>query len=313
MGEILVKGEESKQFLQELFTNNIDRISNGQAQYHLMCNEFGGVIDDVILYKKTDKDFLIAINASNTDKDFAWILKQSQGYDVSIENASKDISQLALQGPRSQQILQKLCEEDLGLLKRFFFTETTLKDGTAVLISRTGYTGEEGFEIYLEWNKGPSLWRALLEAGQEFGIKPCGLGARDTLRLEVKYPLYGQELNEQTQPQQCGLSWAVKLDKPKFIGKEAMVQAQSKPYDQLLVGVEVPNGGIPRQGYKVFCGDQEIGVITSGTQSPSLKKAIALAFVKTEYTALGTEVAILIRDKKIPARICETPFYKRPT
>jgi aminomethyltransferase len=320
MGEVHVSGGQAEAFLNYLVTNNVAKIAIGQAQYTAMCHHSGGIVDDLIIYKRAPENFLVVVNASNTDKDFAHIQKIEKEFrarqgqaDLKITNESSRYTQIAIQGPKAAQILQKLTASDLALIKNYWFTEGKVADITAI-IARTGYTGEDGFEVYVAWEKGPQLWRALLEAGLGEGIKACGLGARDTLRLEMKYPLYGNELGDETNPLETGLGWVTKLDKTDFVGKKAIQDAKTSGLKRQLVGLKLLDRGIARHGYGVFTADgaTSLGEVTSGTQSPCLKQSIAVASVRTESAAIGTRLTVDIRGQKIPAEIVPTPFYKRP-
>jgi aminomethyltransferase len=315
MGEVHVEGPDAESFLNELVSNNVSAIFVGQAQYSVMCNDEGGIVDDLIIYRRAPDRFLVVINASNTEKDVAWmegILKR-RTWNLKFENVSAHYSQIALQGRHAEAILQKLTETPLHDIKNYWFKEGMVLHHIPAILARTGYTGEDGFEIYVPWKEGPAVWRALLEAGQPYGIKPCGLGARDTLRLEVKYPLYGNELSDHTHPLEAGLGWVVKLDKKSFIGKQAIEAKKAHGLKNALVGLTLKSAGVPRQGYKIFdsTGNTEIGMVTSGTQSPSLKKSIALGYVTIPHSAIGTQIQLEIRGNKIPAEIIPTPFYKR--
>ncbi|MBC7693349.1 MAG: glycine cleavage system aminomethyltransferase GcvT [Methylotenera sp.] len=316
MGEILCEGKDAEKFLNYLVTNNVSKIAIGQAQYTVMCNEAGGIVDDLIIYRRGEDQFFVVVNASNTDKDYSWIQKihASGKWDLTLRNVSTEYTQIAIQGPKATEILQTLTPADLSAVKTYWFTESTVLGGVPAIIARTGYTGEDGFEIYLDWNKGPELWRALLEGGKTHGIKPCGLGARDTLRLEVKYPLYGHELGDDTNPVEAGLNWVIKLDKGDFIGKGPIVAMKERGPARALVGLKLTGPGIPRQSYTVHLADgtTRIGELTSGTQSPMLKQSIGVAYVAKEHSAIGSKITVDIRGNKVPAEIVATPFYKRP-
>lgn len=311
MGEVLVSGEGALSYLQKLMTNDVSKLKNGQAQYTAMCYENGGTIDDLLIYKRGENDYLLVVNASNIDKDLEW-MNQHKTADVNIEDLSSEYALLALQGPASQEILQKLTAEPLAEIKFFRFKENVEVGGHNVLISRTGYTGEDGFEIYGSPEAISALWPAILEAGENEGVVPAGLGARDTLRFEAGLPLYGQELSKDISPLEAGLGFVVKLNKEEdFLGKEALASQKANGVPRKLVGVEMIDKGIPRTGYKVFLGEEEIGEVTTGTQSPTLKKNIGFALLKSEHTTQGTEVEIEIRNKRLKAVIIATPFYKR--
>jgi aminomethyltransferase len=311
MGEIEVKGKDSLAFLQKVMTNDVAKLTDGRAQYSLMCYENGGTVDDLLIYKKADDHYLLVVNAANTDKDFDWLKEHLFG-DVEVTNISEQIAQLALQGPLAEKVLQKLTETDLSEIKFFGFKDDVDLQGVKALVSRTGYTGEDGFEIYCRSEDAVTLWHAILEAGKEEGVLPCGLGARDTLRFEATLPLYGQELSKDITPLEAGLGFAVKTNKEvDFIGKEVLKKQKEEGTLRKLVGIEMIDKGIPRHGYQVFAGEEEIGFVTTGTQSPTLKKNIGLALIKTEFASLDTEVYVEIRGKRLKAKVVATPFYKR--
>ncbi|TCT26947.1 aminomethyltransferase [Melghiribacillus thermohalophilus] len=313
MGEILVEGPDSEKFLQKMLTNDLGKLVPNRAQYTLMCYEDGGTVDDLLVYKKDDERFLLVVNAANTEKDYEWLNKHQQG-DVTVTNISDRIVQLALQGPKSEEILQKLTDENLSDIKFFRFADGVAFHGVnhPGLVSRTGYTGEDGFEIYIHRESGLDLWNKILEAGKEEGVVPVGLGARDTLRFEATLPLYGQELSKDITPIEAGLSFAVKTNKESdFIGKEALKEQKENGPDRTLVGIEMMDKGIPRHGYEVLKDDQSIGFVTSGTQSPTLQKNIGLALVQKEYSAEGTELEVQVRKRRLKAKVIATPFYKR--
>ncbi|WP_421379556.1 glycine cleavage system aminomethyltransferase GcvT [Bacillus salacetis] len=313
MGEVEVKGSGSLDYLQKMMTNDISRIKNGGAQYTAMCYENGGTVDDLLVYKIEDNHYLLVVNAANIEKDYQW-LQDHVDEDVELKNLSEDYAQLAIQGPLAEQILQKLANgttlSDIGFFK--FQNEVDL-NGIKALVSRTGYTGEDGFEIYCPAESASALWTAILKAGEPEGILPCGLGARDTLRFEANLALYGQELSADITPIEAGIGFAVKVEKEAdFYGKETLKEQKTEGAPRKLVGIEMLERGIPRHGYKVFLNDEEIGEVTTGTQSPTLKKNIGLALIKTEYSGLDTELFVEIRNKKLKAKVVPTPFYKRP-
>lgn len=311
MGEILVKGKNSFHFLQTLITNDLSKLKPGGTQYTAICYENGGVVDDLLIYQLDSDEYLLVVNAANTDKDFEW-LQKNRIDDVQIENVSDQYALLALQGPKSQEILQLLVDLDLNEIKPFRFQNNLKVAGVNSLVSRTGYTGEDGFEIYCPPEEAPYLWEKLLEVGTSYGLLPCGLGARDTLRFEAGLPLYGQELSEKISPLEAGISFVVKLNKEEdFIGKNALKEQKEKGVERKLVGIEMIDRGIPRQGYKVFFDNNEIGIITSGTQSPTLNKNLGLALLQSEYGELDTQVEVSIRGKMLKAKIVPIPFYSR--
>ncbi|TLS36350.1 glycine cleavage system aminomethyltransferase GcvT [Pseudalkalibacillus caeni] len=311
MGEIEVKGTGALEFLQLTMTNDVSKLKEGGAQYTAMCYEDGGTVDDLLIYKKADDQYLLVVNAANTEKDFNW-LKEHAGNDVTLENISDKIAQLAIQGPDAEKVLQKLAETDLSEIKFFKFKDEVELNGKEALVSRTGYTGEDGFEIYCKWEDAPALWNELLEAGEEYGILPCGLGARDTLRFEAKLPLYGQELTKEITPIEAGIGFAVKPDKGvDFIGKDVLKEQKEEGAKRKLVGIEMIDKGIPRSHYEVFAEGDKIGEVTTGTQSPTLKKNVGLALIKKEFSALDTEVEVQVRKKRLKAKVVSAPFYKR--
>jgi len=312
MGEIEVKGPGSLAYLQKMMTNDVSKLKNGGAQYTAMCYENGGTVDDLLVYKMEEDHYLLVVNASNIEKDFEW-LKDHLDADVEIDNLSEGMAQLALQGPASENVLQKLANEhDLSQIGFFKFSEEVDLNGKKALVSRTGYTGEDGFEIYCKAEDVISIWRDILETGKCAGVIPCGLGARDTLRFEANLVLYGQELTQDISPLEAGIGFAVKLNKEEnFIGKEALKQQKENGLPRKLVGIEMIDRGIPRHGYPVYKGDVQIGEVTTGTQSPTLKKNIGLALIDAKETELGNEVEVEIRGKRLKAAVSATPFYKR--
>lgn len=311
MGEIFVSGPDSLSFLQKLLTNDVSKLQDGQAQYTAMCYEDGGTIDDLLVYKLEDERYLLVVNASNIDKDFNWINEQLEGQ-VELDNASERFGLLALQGPLAENVLAALTEEDLSSIRPFRFKDNVEVAGQQVLVSRTGYTGEDGFEIYGSPEAVKALWDRILEAGESEGVVPAGLGARDTLRFEAGLALYGQELSKDITPLEAGIGFAVKLKKESdFIGKEALVEQKEAGVPRKSVGIEMIDKGIPRHGYAVYKGDEKIGEVTTGTQSPTLKKNIGLALLDSDHNELDTEVDVEIRNKRLKAKIVAAPFYKR--
>ena len=313
MGEFIVEGKDAESFINSIVSNDITKVEINQAQYSAMCYPDGGTIDDLIVYKLEDQKYLFVPNAANIDKDYEWIKEHLKG-DVTLKNISSEVGQLALQGPKAESILQKLTDIDLSQIVFYHFAQNVTISGiTDILVSRTGYTGEDGFELYLAADKVADLWDKLLEAGREDGLKPCGLGARDTLRLEARLNLYGQELSKDITPLEAGIGFAVKTTKESdFIGKEALAKQKEEGVKRKIVAIELTGRGIPRHGYKVFsANDEEIGEVTSGTQSPTLKKSIGLALVATEHSKIGTELKVEVRNKKIDAVVVKAPFYKR--
>jgi aminomethyltransferase len=311
MGEVLVTGEGALPYLQKMVTNDVSKLKDGQAQYTAMCYENGGTVDDLLIYKRGENNYLLVVNASNIDKDLEWMNSHATD-NVKIEDASSSYALLALQGPIAQEVLQTLTNESLADIKFFRFKENVDISGHQVLVSRTGYTGEDGFEIYGSPEAIVALWSVILEAGKNKGVVPAGLGARDTLRFEAGLPLYGQELSKDITPLETGLGFVVKVNKEEdFFGKDTLTAQKENGVPRKLVGVEMIDKGIPRTGYKVFLGEEQIGEVTTGTQSPTLKKNIGFALLNSEHTAEGTEIEVEIRAKRLKAVIIATPFYKR--
>ena len=312
MGEVEVKGKDSLPFLQKMMTNDISKIKNGSAQYTAMCYENGGTVDDLLVYKMEEHHYLLVVNASNIEKDYKWLEDHVEG-DVILDNLSEKTAQLALQGPLAEQVLQKLAgNTDLSQIGFFKFQQEVILNNKKALVSRTGYTGEDGFEVYCDAADAVDLWKAILKAGEQDGVLPCGLGARDTLRFESVLALYGQELSPEITPLEAGIAFAVKLNKEAdFIGKEALRKQKETGLTRKLAGIEMIDRGIPRHGYPVYKGEELIGEVTTGTQSPTLKRNIGLALIKTEYAGLESKVEVEIRGKRLKASVVPTPFYKR--
>jgi aminomethyltransferase len=310
MGEFEVTGPQAETFLQQMTANDVSRLTPGQAQYTLMCYPDGGVVDDLLVYKLAGDRFMLVVNASNIEKDFAW-LKVRLPEGVILHNRSAETALLALQGPLAENILSRVTETDVRGLSAFHFVEKAEICGRSALLSRTGYTGEDGFEIYVDAADAPHVWQELLDAGQSHGLLPVGLGARDTLRFEARLPLYGQELSDRISPLEAGLGTFVKLDKGDFIGREALIGQKGVGLQRKLVGIEMIDRGIPRAHYPVYANDRRIGEVTTGTQSPTLKRNLGLALLDIAHTAIDTEVWVEIRGKMLKAEVVPTPFYKR--
>lgn len=307
MGEIEITGSDSVTLCQRITTNDVRKLRDFQAQYTLLCNHEGGVIDDVIIYKNSDEYFLICVNAINAAKDFEWIRSVGREYQVEVSDRSLDYSQLALQGPQSQSILGRALGIDFCNLRRFHFLETSWDD-VELIVARTGYTGEDGFEIFIPWGYAPRIWEAILSQSAQFEVVPTGLGSRDILRIEMAYPLYGHELNEVLSPVESGLGRYVIIDKGDFIGKGALLKQLDTGRRKKLIGFEMIDRGIPRQGYPVWIGDAQVGNVTSGTLSPNLEKPIGMALVDAGVT-VGEGLDIEIRGTRRKSRIVSTPFY----
>ncbi|MHA6250988.1 glycine cleavage system aminomethyltransferase GcvT [Oceanobacillus sp. CAU 1775] len=316
MGEILVKGNKAAEFLQKMTTNDISKLVPNKAHYTFLCYENGGVVDDLIVYMLGDNEYLLVVNAANTEKDYEWLVKHNTYNDEEIEivNESDNYGLLAIQGPLAEAILQEVTDTDLSSIKFFQFADeiTIHSIEDKALISRSGYTGEDGFEIYISPKSVGKLWNLLLEKGKDKGLVPAGLGARDTLRFEANLPLYGQELSESITPIEAGLKFAVKVDKDSdFIGKSVIEEQINNGPERKIVGIEMIDKGIPRTGYDVIYEDKVIGSITSGTQSPTLEKNVGRAIIQTEHAEIGNELLIQVRKKQLKAKIVPTPFYKR--
>jgi aminomethyltransferase len=300
--------------VQHITMNDASKLAIGQAQYSAMLYPEGTFVDDVIVHRLGEDDFLLVINAGTREKDVDWVQQNTKNFDCVVENLSDDYTQLAIQGPRAQELLQKLTDANLGAIKNYWFTHGTVCGLKNILIARTGYTGEDGFEIYVSSDAVTSemVWNRVLEAGNEFGIIPCGLGARNTLRLESKMALYGHEISESINVWEAGLERYCKMEKGDFIGRAALAHAKAAPQTRALVGLEMCERGIARDGY-CCCNEagQPVGVITSGSPSPTLGKNIALAYVPPAMTALGTPVYVQIRTQTCRAQVVATPFYKR--
>ncbi|HEY1268252.1 MAG TPA: glycine cleavage system aminomethyltransferase GcvT [Candidatus Binatia bacterium] len=310
MGEVEVLGAGGFDYCQKLTPNDLARAKPGQAQYNLLLNEQGGAVDDIVVYPLKPGAIFICVNASNTDKDFEWIRSHAPS-DVPVENTSARYAQLALQGPAAEKILQPLTPTPLKDVKSFYFFFGDVA-GIRSLVARTGYTGEDGFELFCEAEDAEKLWNALLDAGANDGLQPAGLGARDTLRLERALALYGHELDDTTTPLEAGLDWVVKFSKAEFLGRDALLRQKEKGVQRKLVGLELIDPGIARSRYPVFAGGERTGEVTSGTKSPTLGKAVAMAYVGSGHAAPGTEVEVEIRERRARARVVPLPFYRRP-
>jgi aminomethyltransferase len=308
MGEVVFRGPRALEALNRAFTNDLGKASDGQAQYGCLCRDSGGIVDDVVVYRRAADDLLVCVNAANRQKDFDWLRARAAGADVA--NESDEWAQLALQGPLAVQVLQRLTKLNLSAMKTYRFAPGEVA-GIAALVARTGYTGEDGFEIFAASSEGPGLWAALMEAGQPEKIAPAGLGARDSLRLEMAYRLYGSDMDDSTTPLEAGLAWVVKLDKGDFVGRGALVKQREAGVPRKLVGFTLTDPGIPRHGYPVLQDGRKVGDVTSGTRSPTLGTSIGLAYVPTALAAEGSAFAVEIRGRAAAARVVKTPFYSR--
>lgn len=310
MGEIIIKGQDAEIFIQNLVTNNIIGAKEHRIIYSPMCYSDGGVVDDLLIYKYSEQHYLLIVNASNTDKDYDWITQNAKGQ-VEILNMSDRYAQFALQGPKAEIILQKLTDTPLAEIGFFRFKPDVRLDGVEAIVSRTGYTGEDGFEIYMNSESAVYLWEKILQVGKDEGLVPVGLGARDTLRFEAALTLYGHEISPEISPLEAGLGKFVKLEKDDFIGKEELVKQHEQGLKRNLVGFEMIDRGIPRNGYDVQIDGRKVGFVTSGSFSPSLGKNIGMALVESDINAEGAELDIVIRNKAVKAKTVKTPFYTK--
>jgi aminomethyltransferase len=306
MGEFIISGSDAESFLQKVTVNDVASLSVGQAQYSAMCYANGGMIDDILVYKKKN-EFMLVVNAANNEKDLDWLKSHAKG-DIRIENMSDDISLVAIQGPRSRNILQTLTDSNLTNIEFYHFVEGRL-NGKKAIISRTGYTGELGFEIYAKSDDIGEIWDAIMKAGQDKGLEPAGLGCRDTLRMEMKLALYGNDIDDTTNPIEAGLGWITRLGKTDFMGKKALLEAKAN-VTRRLVCLEMTERAIPRQGYTILMNDQSVGIITSGTMSPSLETGIGIGYVNRPFDKSGTELLVDIRGRMKSAVVVKPPFYK---
>lgn len=313
MGEVLVKGKDAENFVNFLLTNDVKTLKNGEVIYSFMCYPNGGVVDDLLAYKFSEDYYYLVVNASNKEKDFKWMLDNKANFEVTIEDISEGVAQLALQGPKAQEILQKLTQLNLSEIGFFQFKNDVDICSKRVLISRTGYTGEDGFEIYAKPEDVVLLWKEILKAGENEGVEPIGLGARDTLRFEATLPLYGNEMDETITPLEMGFGFFVKLNKENFIGKDALVKQKENGLTRKLVGYELVDRGIGRHGYAVIKDSEEIGHVTTGYLSPTLNKTIGFALIDAKYTALGTEIFIKVRNKELKSIVVNKKFYSKKT
>lgn len=312
MGEITVKGKDALAFVNYLMTNDIASIVDNQIIYTFMCNESGGVVDDLLVYRYDENFFYLVVNAGNTAKDWKWIQDHKGDFEVELENISDEVGEVAIQGPLAEKTLQKLTDFDLSSIKFFQLNRNVDIAGVNCMVSRTGYTGEDGFEVYCDNEGVVKVWQEILKAGEEFGIKPTGLGCRDTLRFEASLPLYGHEMDDVITPLEAGFKYFVKLDKDTdYIGKEALNKQWEEGLERKLVGIELIDKGIAREGYEVYKDGEKIGHVTTGYKSPTLGKVIGNALIKTEFTALGTEIDVKIRNKFAKAKVISKKFLKK--
>ena len=308
MGEFEFSGPEAMDMVQYLTTNNVARLEVGQAQYSLLCQEDGGTIDDCLVFRFPEH-FLIVVNASNRQKDAEWIRQFAPRFDAEFYDASDETALLALQGPAAERILARVTDADLGNLPYYWFCNAEVA-GASAMVSRTGYTGEDGFECYLPAGMAVDVWRELLNVGKGDGLIPAGLGARDSLRLEMGYPLYGNDVDEGRSPLEAGLGWTVKLKKGEFVGRDALMRQKEEPPQRKLAAFVLQDKGFPRPGYEIRAGGRPAGEVTSGVFSPSLKQGIGMGYVNAEAAQPDTDLEIMIRGRPVPARTVKPPFYK---
>jgi aminomethyltransferase len=309
MGEFFAHGPNALSFLQSITVNDVAKLTPGKAQYSAMCYENGGIVDDLLVYMLADQSYMIVVNAANIDKDWEW-MKQHCPAGVTFENKSDAIALLAVQGPKSLATMQKLTSVDLSVIPYYNFVQGKLA-GVEMTISRTGYTGELGFEIYFGVEHGAAVWKAIFEAGKKFGIAPIGLGARDTLRLEMGYCLYGNDIDQTTNPIEGGLGWITKLAKGEFIAKSVLEKTKAEGPKRKLVGMMLAEKAVPRHGYPLLANGAAIGIVTSGTFSPTLEKGIAMGYVERQYAEIGSKIQIDVRGKSVEATVVALPFLKK--
>jgi aminomethyltransferase len=310
MGEVFVSGEKALDFVQHITVNDASVLFPGRVQYSAMCYPDGGIVDDLLVYKLADDKFMLVVNASNIEKDFNW-MNENNKFGVELKNSSDDYSLLAVQGPNSKEVVQKICDKDLDL-EYYHFMQAKI-DGIDMLVSRTGYTGELGYELYFTGNEktAEQIWDALFDAGKEYGIQPVGLAARDSLRLEMGFCLYGNDIDQTTNPLEAGLGWITKLKKQNFIAKDVLLKLKADGLKRKLVPLITEEKAFPRKGYEITSSGQKVGILTSGTVSPVLDKAIALGYVETQFAVENSKLNFLIRGKEIPAKVTKLPFVRK--
>ncbi len=317
MGEIFVEGKNALDFVQYITTNDASKLFDGKVQYSAMCYPDAGIIDDLLVYKFSETKFMLVVNASNIEKDFNWMkenltkLKAEKDFDIELKNLSDEYSLLAVQGPNSKEVIEKLLNEKLEF--EYYSFKTFKAFGIEMIVSRTGYTGELGYELYFKADENTSekIWNNLFEAGKDYGIQPVGLGARDTLRLEMGFCLYGNDIDKTTNPLEAGLGWITKLNKENFIGKEELIKIKANGLKSKLVAISTDEKAFPRHGYDLVINGKKVGTVTSGTVSPTLEKPIALGYIIIENSKEESEVNFLIRNKEIPAKVVKLPFVKK--
>ncbi|CCQ90002.1 Aminomethyltransferase [Nitrospina gracilis 3/211] len=308
MGEVEVKGPQAKAFLQHLVTNDVEKMTDGGILYSLMCYENGGVVDDLLIHRFDDDHYFLCVNAANTDKDFDWIEQQTKGFDVTVENTSDQTAQLAVQGKHAEALLKPMLDIPVADIAYYTFQRGRI-EGADCIISRTGYTGEDGFEIYLSVDDAAAVYEKIMEAGKQYDLQPIGLGARDTLRIEMGYPLYGQEIDAEHNPLEARLGFVIKLKKETdFVGKQALKKQKEAGLSRKLVAIKMKERGVPRSHYKILQDGRAVGEVTSGTFSPSLNTGVALCYVPTEMAQVGNEVSVEIRNQAVAAEIISLPM-----
>ncbi|HRI47000.1 MAG TPA: glycine cleavage system aminomethyltransferase GcvT [Ignavibacteriaceae bacterium] len=310
MGEVFIRGEKALDFVQHITTNDASKLTPGRVQYSAMCYPDAGIVDDLLVYCIAEDEFMLVVNASNLEKDFNW-MNTNNSFDVQIVNESDEFSLLAVQGPESKTVIQKITKEEINL-EYYHFMKAEVA-GVEMILSRTGYTGELGFELYFKGDEqvATTVWNAIFEAGKEFNVQPIGLGARDSLRLEMGFCLYGNDIDETTNPLEAGLGWITKLQKKSFIGKEAILKIKEDGLKRKLVPLLIEDKAFPRHGYEVVCNGKKVGTVTSGTVSPILEKGIAMVYVESEYAVEKNHLFILIRGKEVSAEVVRLPFLTR--
>ncbi|HEX2188868.1 MAG TPA: glycine cleavage system aminomethyltransferase GcvT [Longimicrobiaceae bacterium] len=308
MGEFTVRGERALDFVQHVSTNDAAKLEPGQAQYSTLVNDQGKLLDDLLVYRFPDH-YMLVVNGANREKDWAWVSRFAGEFGVELADRTDEVALLALQGPAAQAILSRLTDADLESIRYYRFAEGTV-DGVPAVVSRTGYTGEDGFELYVDAGDAAGLWRRILEAGADEGILPAGLGCRDSLRLEMGYALYGSDLDEGTTPLEAGLGWVVKTDKGPFVGRDALLRQKEEGVGRKLVGFVLRERGFPRHGYPVTVDGVRVGEVASGVLSPTLGQGIGMAYVPASAAKPGTEIGIVIRDRAVPAEVVRPPFHR---
>lgn len=309
MGEIEIKGKGSLELLQYLTCNDVSQLQDGQIHYNVLMSPKGGFLDDLLIYRRATEDYFVVVNASHQEKDFEWITKQNEPFGAEVHFASHDYAQLAVQGPKAVDVLEKITEIPVRTMKYYWFTEGECL-GVPAIISRTGYTGSDGYEIYFAPEHAEKIWNEILAVGEPHGILPCGLGARDSLRLEGKMLLCGTDVNDQITPLEAGLSWIVKLEKGDFVGREILQRQKEEGVSKKLIGFEMLEKGIPRHDYPIIKENQEVGIVTSGTLSITFNKAIGLGYVPPQFAKIGSQFEVQIRQRRALAQVVKTPFYK---